>query len=296
MRRSKLSPDEAAALAAEYLRLGNTDPREGDPGLFLNKALDLLAPHTRDRAPSYFVFTTLAEVYAARGELSDLRQAVDLHDAALIDTQMPPTVKGWTESQRNWIEKLDREYVPHYLRLRLADREQATRRSPETEVPTALFPLPSKGQTSIPLRFVNDAGSYEPGSLAKTELDKLPRDALAIAQQLVFWFPGDTRLLWMVAELYAAEGKLDEAETFFNEIAGSRQFGNRKIFMEHRRMVSEAIETRRKAAEQAAADAMPISLRAIWIYFGAVVLIAAVALLRVFTKRGKGSAWPGCCG
>ena len=277
----KPTPDELAIHCVHLLRLGNTDPCEGDPGLYVNKAIDLLAPRTRDRTPNYFVHTTLAEVHAARGEY---REAILYHGGALLDSEMPATVKGWTEPQRKWIEKLDRDFVPHYLQIRKDELE--SRKSPETEEPTPLFPV----------RFVNDAGQFEVGVLAKAEREKLPLDAIAIVQQLLLWFPTDTRLYWLLAELYSGDGKLDEAHTIFEQCTWSRQYGNRKVLMQHRTAIAAAIEARQKATEQAAIDALPISLRAIWFYFGAVVLIGVVAAFRVFRKRGKGSIWPSCCG
>lgn len=298
----KPTPDDLAIHCVDLLRLGNTDPRAGDPGLYVNKAVDLLAPRTRDRVPNYFVHTTLAEVHAARGEF---REAIEYHEAALIDCEMPATVKGWTEPQRNWNKRLDNDYLPHYLRIRKAEMEVSARKSPETEEPTPLFPLPVKNEPSEPVRFVNDSGLFEVGTLAKVEREKLPPDAVAIVQQLLLWFPTDTRLYWLLAELYAADGKIGEAQVIFEQCTWSRQYGNRKVLMEHRTAVSAAIEVRRLAAEQAAEvrrlaeeqaaiDAYPVSLKAIWVYFGAVVVIAGFAILRALSKRGT-RLWPNCC-
>ena len=226
----KPTPDELAIHCVDLLRLGNTDPREGDPGLYVNKAVDLLAPRTRDRVPNYFIHTTLAEVHAARGEF---REAIEYHEAALIDSEMPATVKGWTEPQRNWIKKLDSDYLPHYLRIRKAEMEVSARKSPETEEPTPLFPLPVKNKLSEPVRFANDSGQFEVGSLAKVEREKLPPDAVAIVQQLLLWFPTDTRLFWLLAELYAAEGKLDQAQVHRTFYELSRAIGLRGAKASH---------------------------------------------------------------
>ena len=159
------------------------------------------------------------------------------------------------------------------------------RKSPETEEPTPLFPLPVKNKLSEPVRFANDSGQFEVGSLAKVEREKLPPDAVAIVQQLLLWFPTDTRLYWLLAELYASDGKLDEAQVIFEQCTWSRQYGNRKVLMEHRTAVATAIEARRLAEEEAAINAYPVSLRAIWVYFGVVIVIAGFAFLRVLSKR-----------
>jgi tetratricopeptide (TPR) repeat protein len=280
-----LPADEAAALAADMLRLGNTDA-----GFFVNDALNLLTPRTRDRNPNYFVHTTLAQVHAARGEWAE---AVTYHDAALIDSEMPAKVKGWTDAQRDWIAALDRDVVPHYLRIRKAEAETRPRPDPEDETPTPLFPIPERGRPADPVRFVNEAGVYEPGTLAAAERAKLPPDAIAVVQQLLLWFPTDTRLYWLLAELYAADGKLDEAQKILDECAWSRQYGNRKRLMDHRAALAAAVEERRRADEQAAADAFPISLRTVLIYFGVVAAVAVFAVVRALGKRaGRGDCGP----
>lgn len=271
--------DEAAALAADELRLGNSDA-----GFFVNDALNRLAPRTRDRTPGYFVHTTLAQLHAARGEWAE---AVANHEAALLDCEMPAAVKGWTDAQRAWVAGLDREYVPHYLRLRRAEADARPRPAPEDEGPTPLFPLPAPGRPADPVRFVNDAGGYEPGTLAAAERAKLPPDALAVVQQLLLWFPGDTRLYWLLAELYAAGGDLAAAQAVLDECAWSRQYGNRKALMDHRAAVAAAVEAGRPRPAE-----LPISLRSILLYFGAVVALAAVAAARGFRKRLRGDCGP----
>ncbi len=56
------------------------------------------------------------------------------------------------------------------------------------------------------IRFVGDKGEYEPGRLAEAEKKKLPAKAVAVAQQLALWLPGDPKLLWQLAELANAYG------------------------------------------------------------------------------------------
>jgi hypothetical protein len=275
--------DDLAAHTADLLRVSGGDP------LYLDKAIDLLMPHTRERNPNYFLLMTLVHVHLARG---DTRQAVMLQEEAFFDVKMPPAVKGWTPQQRNWIETVDRDWLGHYLRIRLAEKESPV--PPDREEPTPLFPLPAKDHTASPLRFVNAAGEYEPGNLAPAERAKLPPDAIPIVQQLLLWFPSDTRLYWLLAELYAADGQLSEADTIFYQCTWGRQFGNRRVLMEHKGAVLAALEARRKAEEQARIDAYPINLKVVWYYFAAVVLVAAVAFVRSRTKRAGGSR--PCCG
>jgi hypothetical protein len=292
--------DETAALAADLLRLGNSDA-----GYFADEALGLLIPRTRDRVPNYFVFTTLAQVHAARGEWAE---AVTYHDAALLDCEMPAKVTGWTDAQREWVAKLDRDYVPRYYRMHRAEAEARPRPDPEAEEPPPLFPVPQKGKPADPVRFVNDAGAYQPGVLAAGERAKLPPDAVAVVQQLFLWFPADTRLYWLLAELYAADGKLDEAERIMDAcVSADRKFGNRKLLVEHRAAVRAAVAARPRSnppadliAAPAAPDstpgpadpAMPISLRTVGIYFGVVVGLAVLAAVRTLLRRGKGGCGP----
>src|SRR5205085_3278451 len=169
-----------------------------------------------DRVPYYFVFTTLAQLHAARGEWAE---ALSNHQAALLDTKMPAELKGLTGEQRDWQAMLDEDYVLHYYALHRREAEARPRPAPEAEEPTPLFPLPQPDKPHTPVRFVNDAGQYEPGALAASERAKLPPDAVAILQQLLLWFPTDARTYWLLAELYAADGKLDEAAAIFDECA-----------------------------------------------------------------------------
>ncbi len=261
--------DDEAANAADLIRLGN-----GGKTAYADQALNPLFKHRSSRQPSYFALTALAAVYAARGEW---RMAEESQIDALSLAEMPAAVKGWSAPQRDWLRKFDDTYLLNYYRLQRAESELKPRPAPEAELPTPLFPV----------RFVNDAGAYEPGALAAAERAKLPPDAVAVVQQLLLLFPGDTRLYWLLAELYAADGRLDEAVTILDECAWSRQYGNRVAFMEHRAAIRAAIDARPKPVE----PEPPISLRTIFVYFGVVVVIGVVAVVRALRKGGPR---PGC--
>ena len=105
--------------------------------------------------------------------------------------------------------------------------------------------------------------------------------AIAIVQQLILWFPGETRLYWLLAELYAAENDLDSAIAIFDECAWGQKYGNRKLLMEHRNAVRAAIDARPKPPQPES----PISMRTILLYFGGVGLIVLFAVGRVILKR-----------
>lgn len=260
-----LSPDETAALAADLIRVG----RAGD-------ALARLRPLYDDRdrrgTRTYAVAAGLVHAHAARGEWGPaLNYLPDLFD---LD---PPAVKGVSPAQRAWQAKLDREYLPHYLQLR---QDEASRRpNPETEDPAPLFPLPAPGKPAVPVRFVNDAGAYEPGALAAAERAKLPPDAVAVVQQLLLWFPSDVRLYWLLAELYAADGNLAAAQSILDEFTWSLAYSNRRNLMDHRAAVAAAVEAARPKPPES-----PISLKTVLIYFGAVAALGAVAAVRSWTR------------
>ena len=306
-----LNPDETAALAADLLRAGRIDDA-------MNRLKPLYDDRERKRTRTYFVCATLAHVHAAREEWAQASEYL----LDLSDMQMPLQVKGLTAPQRAWQSELDRDYLTHYIRIHQHEADAKSKRLPAertgfdaNEDVLPLFPLPDRTKPRQPIRFVNDQGRYEPGVLSQTERAKLPPDARAVAQQLLLWFPHDTRLYWLLAELYAADGKFDEAKTILDQCTSeSRKFGNHKVLMEHRAAVRAAFEAKREADdakriadeksaeekritdEKAAVNKYPISLRTIGIYFGAVGVIAILAALRAFKRRSGRGCGTGQCG
>ncbi|MBX9626798.1 MAG: hypothetical protein K2X82_23560, partial [Gemmataceae bacterium] len=233
-----LPPDEAAALAADLIRAGRADDA-------LTRLKPLYLDRDRRGTRTYAVAAALVHADAARGDWRHAQEyALDLADLP------PPAPKGLTPAQRDWQVRLDRDYLPHYLRLR-RDEAEAGRTAAEDEDPTPLFPAPDPGRPADPVRWVNDAGRYEPGTLAAAERAKLPPDALAVVQQLLLWFPSDTRLYWLLAELYAAGGDPVAARAILDECVWSRQYGNRRRLVEHRAALGPAAD--RAAGERARA-------------------------------------------
>ena len=273
--RKKLPLRNQVVLAVELLRVG----RQQD-------ALNILQPHVSDRRQDYLVFSTVAHIHAFRGEWND---AYRYHMEGRIETELPKDLKGLSKEQCSWWEMLDAAYLPHYYRIHADDAAarlniSAPQREKldEEEDVLPLFPLPDENKKQSPVKFVNDAGVYEPGVLAAAERAKLPPDAVAIVQQLLLWFPTDVRLYWLLAELYAADGDLDTAATIFDECVGGLAHGNRKILMEHRYAVRAAIDARNAQNKPAGS---PISMRTILLYFGAVGVVAIVAFGRVLYRR-----------
>ncbi len=203
----KKSPDRDAVLA----RLKNEQPpadRAADLLRLgrLDDALNLLEPRTRDRVPDFRVLINLAHVYAVRGDWAD---AIRKYGAAWLDAEFPSELPGHTPEQLKWLRRVEKEYYSRWLRIH---RDRAAQK------------IPPEDETVFPL--------FE---------GKPPADAIAIVQQLLLWSPTDTQLLWLLAELYAAEGRLREAEVLFDDCAWSRSFSNRKVLMAHRDEVRRAV-------------------------------------------------------
>ncbi|MCZ2343810.1 MAG: hypothetical protein LC104_18735 [Bacteroidales bacterium] len=211
-----LTPEQLAGLAADELRVGQFD-----------EALNRLAPRSRDRVPDFRILATLAHTYAMRGEW---HEALRWHQAAFLDAEFPESLAQTTVEQLAWLKRVERDYYRRWLRIH--QERQAQKADPTKE---SIFPLFEN------VRFVNEAGVYEPGKLTAAERAKLPADAVAIVQQLLLWDPTDTALYWLLAELYAANGQLRQADTIFYQCAWSRQYGNRAELMAHRTAVQAAV-------------------------------------------------------
>jgi hypothetical protein len=106
------------------------------------------------------------------------------------------------------------------------------------------------------VKFVGPSGRYKAGALAADQKAKLPPDAIAVVQQLVLWFPEDTRLLWLLGELYNADGNLEAASKTLDLCVWSRHFQSATL-REHRRIVREALDAQPKPEEGATAPVAP---------------------------------------
>ena len=260
---------ENAALAADLLRIGKPDDAES-----------VLASDRRGYLPN----VTLAHACAAKGEWAKAAEYL-----SIANEERPPTeLKGWSKAQLDWELKLDRGPLTRLFEARAL--EARTKIVPENEDLDAIFPV----------KFVNEAGKYEPGKFT----GQLPPDAIAVVQQILLWSPIDTRLYWLLGELYAAQGKFADAKKIMDQcVSEARQYGNRKILMDHRtavRAVADA-EARRNpdmdvtvmppGVEPAADDAkpqpdksVPFDLGAVWVYFGIVAVVVVLAVVRALTR------------
>ncbi len=219
----QLTPEEKIIYSADLIRLRRYD-----------QALNLLQPASRRRGAPFALQSQLALTYFLKQQYA---QARSVQQVSL--SVFPEQMLEYTTAQLAWYRNLERDYLLKLMLLR--DLENRDRRGGGfgrvSEEVDALFTEPG----APPIRLVGASGEYEPGTLATEEQKKLPADAIAIVQQLVLWMPDDTRLYWLLGELYNASGNLDAALRIFNECVDSRRYQNPTLSM-HRRIVKQAWE------------------------------------------------------
>ncbi len=174
--------------------------------------------------------------YPASANLMTAQQLVgELERAASLIPQLKgrrPDIAGANPEQIEWYARVDSFH--HRLiqeRYREGLRSRGGRPTPPESV-DSLFDV----------RFVGPSGRYEAGQLAPEQKAKLPPDAIAIVQQLLLWMPNDTRLYWLLGELYNAQGDIHTAAAIFDDC---RRESTRRLdaaeLREHRQIVHEAV-------------------------------------------------------
>ncbi len=217
-RSDKLSIEESVNLSEVLIRLRQYE-----------EAVDLLTRAVAQDRRNFMALANLATAHQLAGRLdralSYLQQALDV---------WPKEWPGLSPAQLAWY----REAEGYHLKLlRLRYREAAAQRpggSKQSVELDALF-----GDSKGPVHFVGEQGNYEAGKLAPAEQAKLPADCLAITQQLLIWLPEDTRLYWLLGELYNAKGDTDAAGKIFEDCVWSRRFDAAEL-REHRKVVQAA--------------------------------------------------------
>ncbi len=179
-----------------------------------DQALDLLKPLADDRTKherNFMLFANLGTAYQVKGQL-------ERADAYLAEARgyFPPAGQaafGLSKEQLAWFREAEK-YQLRLLRLRRREAINAPSGPPKApETPDDLFSTPD----APGVRFVGPSGSFEAGKLADAEQAKLPKNALAIVQQLLLWLPPegglyDVRLFWFYGELLNARGEVKEAK------------------------------------------------------------------------------------
>jgi hypothetical protein len=283
------------------LRAGNATPEDqlslsaylmyfGDAG----KAIEILTPlAARDRG-NYLVNANLMTAY---------QLASQLDRAASIVPQLrggKPQFPGATKEQLEWLSRVESF---HQKLVNDRYRESLRSRTGRPEPPETVDDL-------FGVRFVGPSGNYEAGTLAAEEKAKLPPDALAIVQQLLIWMPEDTRLYWLLGELYNAQGDIARAAAVFDDC---RRESTRRLdaaaLREHRQIVQEAVANAPPPSNDLAESLDPVGTTdtsADWlpdlrklIIVGGIAGVAILAFVyfqvREFRRR-RGGRSTGCCG
>jgi tetratricopeptide (TPR) repeat protein len=213
MQSGQITLTEKIDLSAYFIRLKEYD-----------KAIKLLTELAAQERDNFFVLANLITAHQLAGQWD---RAVSY--LAQIKGRGPTDWQALTKEQMDWFTRVEKV---HYELVRERYRESQTQ---------------ARGQKSAPavdnlfgVRFVGDSGDYEAGKLAAVEQAKLPKDALAIVQQLLVWFPEDTRLYWLLGEVLNAQGNIADAATVLDECRDSRRFDAPDL-LAHRRILREAL-------------------------------------------------------
>ncbi len=189
-----------------------------------DEAVALLRELASDRQKNNFMASAnLAAAYLAAG---NLRAALGSTDDALHFLKRGWT--GWGKEQVEWYRRME-EVQKKLIRLRLREAAKEGRAKP-----------PENVDDLFGVRFVGEDGDYQAGRIAEAEKAKLPKDAFVVAQQLVLWYPNDTRLYWLVGELLNADGQVPEARTVLDQCSDPRGL-NAVELRRHRQVLAEAM-------------------------------------------------------
>jgi len=217
LRAGTITTDERVTLSEYLLRLRRFE-----------EAVEVLTPAAAQDRRNFMVFANLASAHQLAGRLDRainyLQQAKDV---------WPTEWPGFTKEQLRWFQ-LAEKYHLRLLRLRYAESIRQGQRPKNAEGLDNLF-----GDNRGPIHFVGESGSYEPGKIDPREQARMPAEALPIVQQLLIWFPEDTRLLWLLGELYNAHGDLNSAYLLLDDCVWNRHYSDNEL-RKHWQMVQEA--------------------------------------------------------
>jgi len=196
---------ERPLTADESADLGAVCIRLGD----VNRALEILRPAQQAHPKHYRLAANLGTAWHYRGDFDQasaaLRQAVQLAPGKFQKAEE--------------------------LHLKLV--RQRARQAKDVQDLDDLFGV----------RYVGPEGKYTPGALAPEERKKLSVEALAQAQLLALWLPGDARLLWQLAELANAHGDVGTSAAILDGCV--TEFGLRHPdLLAHRRLLRTEADVR----------------------------------------------------
>ncbi len=277
-RQGRLSTAEKVDLSAGYIRLGRYED-----------AVRLLTPLALEERNNFVVFANLGTAHQLAGRLESaaryLEQAGDV---------WPSAWPGWSKEQLDWFGRAEK-YHRKLVRLRYRESLLARRGQKPAGNPDELF-----GKVI----FVGESGRYQAGAMKARERAKLPADAIALVQQLLLWMPGsapgmeDTRLYWLLGELYNASGDTGTAGQILERCVWSHRYDAADL-REHRRVIQESRPVVENTPLPLPATA-PVPVDAAWIpstrqltIVGCVVGLVAAAFtylqVREWLRRRKAS-------
>jgi tetratricopeptide (TPR) repeat protein len=190
-----------------------------------DEAVQVLDSAATQERQNFMLFANLATAHQLAGRLD--RALAYLQQVKLL---WPASWTGLTKQQLDWFRTAE-QYHLELVKLRY--RELAGRPTGKTAAHETLDDL-------FHVRFVGESGQYEAGKLAERERAKLPADALAVVQQLSIWLPDDTRLYWLLGELYNAKGDIEAAAKIFDDCVGNARRFSAADLRAHRLIVQEA--------------------------------------------------------
>jgi tetratricopeptide (TPR) repeat protein len=266
-RTGKLTAQEQVNLSHDLIRLRQYE-----------EAIAVLSPAAVEERRNFMVFANLAAANQLAGRLDRARDYLEQ-----VKDVWPREWPGLTREQLDWYRQAE-TYHLKLLRLRYREEvRQPAGRPKQPESVDALF-----GPPDAPVRFLGESGQYEAGQLAAAEKEKLPKDALAIVQQLLLWLPDDTRLYWLLGEVLNATGDTTSSAAVFEECLWSRRWSAPDL-VEHRRIVKEFQPPQQ---EQPASSWLPDSRKLMVV--GAVVGLLIVVLIylqfREFRRRHRAAS------
>jgi hypothetical protein len=247
-RKGIATAEELVSLSGYLIRLGELDV-----------ALEVLREAERKDVRNFTIQSNQALV----AHLQASPDAVSMQLAALQMLRRSQ-VPGWTNEQHDWYLRAE-QALYDLERARLTERRNSGARS-----------IPDSVDNLFKVSFVGESGQYEAGVIAAPEKSKLPDDAIVLVQQLLFWLPNDSRLIWLLAELYNAQGDLTSAAALFDDCIDSRRFETEQL-KEHRRIVKEAL-ARQRLEPSAPTNNWQNHPEAFWI-IGGVLAVPLVLLI-----------------
>lgn len=262
--------DNRLNLSAYYIRLG--DESQPEP----HKAVQLLEGIARTTGRNNFmVLANLATAYQMMGDPQSLQRADDY-----LQTALAVWPKEWpdiSKEQLDWYKDCEKAQ----LKLLRTRRKELAAQGGKSQPPETVDDL-------FGVKFVGEDGQYQAGTIAAAEKAKLPKDAVAIIQQLMLWIPQDGRLYWQLGELLNAQGDINSAKIILDQCSDSRRI-NALELRQHRQVLEEELAARAKAAGSQSASWLPDQTRLVAIGggVGLIVLLLLALQARELIRRWR---------